>query len=65
MADAVGLGLLTAGATPATLAGIVAQSVYHARFGGRPEESCVHATRAYLRTSDLAFRDEPGILRVA
>lgn len=48
-----------------SLAGIVAQSLFHARFGGRPEESTIHAARAYLRTSDLSFADARSTLRVA
>ena len=59
------LASLQSGSASATLAGIVAQNVFHARFGSRPEESIVHAARAYLRTSDLAFRDAPTIRRVA
>lgn len=63
--DVFGLSSPTAGAAPATLAGIVAQSVFHARFGSRPEESTVHATRAYLRTCDLTFDDAPVTSQVA
>jgi hypothetical protein len=63
--DSFDLASLQSGSVSATLAGIVAQNVFHARFGSRPEESIVHAARAYLRTSDLAFRDAPTIRRVA
>ena len=54
-----------AGSASTALAGIVAQSLFHARFGGRPEESTIHAARAYLRTSDLSFADARNTLRMA
>ena len=40
------LSSLQSGSASATLAGIVAQNVFHTRFGSRPEESIAHAVRA-------------------
>ena len=45
--------------------GVTAQRVFHACYGDRPEESLVHANRAYAQTDSLKFRDIPFTLRVA
>lgn len=45
-------------------AGVTAQKVFHAVYGGRPEASLTEANRAYTKTDELRFRDTPFNLRV-
>ena len=45
-------------------AGVTAQKVFHAVYGGRPETSLTEASRAYTNTDSLRFRETPFSLRV-
>lgn len=45
-------------------AGVTAQRVFHAVYGGRPEASLTEANRAYTKTDELRFREAQFSLRL-
>lgn len=45
-------------------AGVTAQKVFHAVYGGLPEASLTEANRAYTKSDELRFRDTPFSQRV-
>jgi hypothetical protein len=45
-------------------AGVMAQKVFHAIYGDRPEASLTEANRAYTKTDSLRFRETPFSVRV-
>ena len=56
---------LVSGAPALVSVSVTSQRVFHAFYEDRPEESLVHANRAYSKTDSLKFRDIPFTLRVA
>lgn len=56
---------LSAGNTATVGAGVTAQKVFHAVYGGPAETSLPDANRAYNRTDSLRFKDVPFTLRIA
>lgn len=53
------------GNTATVGAGVTAQKVFHAVYGGPAETSLPEASRAYTQSDSLRFKDVPFTLRVA